>query len=224
MCWTRKPPTIGPAAVEAPMTPAQMPRAAFSLSTGNVSRRMASAVGISMAPKKPCATRKAITSEMLLAVSPERPMPAENKAKPTIPVTKTFLCPKRSPTLPMVIKVTASASMYPFMIHWMSASDAWRWDWIDGFATATMVPSSATIITPKATATKVKVGLPRQLRRALALSAGPSPVGSLGSLSTVISPPVLNARVYLALLTRVHRVRTELARLSLCHNMTDSKS
>ena len=206
------------------MTPAQMPRAALSLSTGNVSRRRASAVGISIAPKTPCATRKAITSEMLLAVSPERPMPAENRAKPTIPVTKTFLCPKRAPTLPMGIKVTASASMYPFMTHWMSASDACRWDWIDGLATATMVPSRATIMTPKATATRVRVGLPRQPRRALALSARPSPAGCLGSLSTVISPPILKARLHLALLARVHRVRAELARVSLCHSLTDSKS
>ena len=176
---------MGPAAVEAPMTPAQTPRAALSLSTGNVSRKRASAVGMSIAPKKPCATRKAITSEMLLAVSPERPIPAEKRAKPIIPVTKTNLCPKRSPTLPTVIKLTARASMYPFITHWMSASEACRWDWIDGLATATIVPSRATIITPRATAARVSAGLPRQPWRRLASSPSPRS-GPAVSVSTVI--------------------------------------
>ena len=37
-----------------------------------------------------------------------------------------------------------------------------------GLATATMVPSSATIITPRATVTRVRVGLPRRRRGLLA--------------------------------------------------------
>ena len=77
------------------------------------------------------------------------------------------------------------------MIHWMSASDACKWDWIDGFATATIVPSSATIMTPKATATKVKVGLPRAVAAGSCVLSQAQPGGFLGSLSTVISPPVL---------------------------------
>ena len=64
-----------------------------------------------------------MTNEMLLAVLPDTPIAAENKAKPIIPVTNTFLCPKRSPTLPIVIKVTANASRYPLVTHWMLASE-----------------------------------------------------------------------------------------------------
>ena len=193
MCWTSRPPMIGPAAVEAPMTPAQIPRASLSLSMGKVSRMRASAVGISMAPKTPWATRKPMTSEMLLAVAPETPMPAENRAKPTIPVRKTFLCPKRSPALPMVIKVTASASMYPLVTHWMSASEACRWDWIVGLATATMVPSRATIMTPRATAARVRTGSPRLARRPAA-PVGPDPLGPLSSVSAVMGLPLVRGR------------------------------
>ena len=50
------------------------------------------------------------------------------------------------------------------MIHWMPAREACRWDWMAGLATATMVPSRPTIITPSATASSVSGGLPRQRR------------------------------------------------------------
>src|SRR6266516_2858997 len=46
----------------------------------------------------------------------------------------------------------------------MSAREACRWDWMAGLATATIVPSRATIITPSATASSVSGGLPRQRR------------------------------------------------------------
>ena len=45
MCWTSRPPTIGPAAVDAPMTAPQMPMAAFSFSAGKFLRSRASAAG-----------------------------------------------------------------------------------------------------------------------------------------------------------------------------------
>jgi MftR C-terminal domain len=38
--------------------------------------------------------------------------------------------------------------------HWMPASEAFRCSWMAGLATATIVPSSATIITPSATASR----------------------------------------------------------------------
>ena len=50
------------------------------------------------------------------------------------------------------------------LIHWMPAREACRWDWMAGLATATMVPSRPTIITPTATASSVSGGLPRQRR------------------------------------------------------------
>ena len=50
------------------------------------------------------------------------------------------------------------------LIHWMPAREACRWDWMAGLATATMVPSRPTIITPSATASSVSGGLPRQRR------------------------------------------------------------
>ena len=48
--------------------------------------------------------------------------------------------------------------------HWMPASDACRCDWMAGLATATIVPSMPTIITPSATASSVSAGLPRSPR------------------------------------------------------------
>ena len=41
---------------------------------------------------------------------PDSPMAAELSAKPVTPVMNTFLCPNRSPSLPMVIRLTARAS------------------------------------------------------------------------------------------------------------------
>ena len=51
-----------------------------------------------------------MTRPMLLAMVPDRPMAAELSAKPVTPVRNTFLCPNRSPSLPMVIRLTARAS------------------------------------------------------------------------------------------------------------------
>ena len=110
MCCTSRPPTIGPAAVDAPMTAPQMPMAPFSFSMGKVSRSRARAVGCSIAPNTPCSTRKAMISAMLLPMSPDRPTAADVAAKPTMPVRKIFLWPNRSPILPIVMSVTASAS------------------------------------------------------------------------------------------------------------------
>ena len=110
MCCTSSPPTIGPAAVDAPMTAPQTPMARFSFSGGNVLRNSASAVGCSIAPNTPCSARNAMTRPRLLAMVPDRPMAAEVRAKPVTPVMKTFLCPNRSPSLPMVIRLTARAS------------------------------------------------------------------------------------------------------------------
>jgi hypothetical protein len=54
----------------------------------------------------------------------------------------------------------------------MPAREACRWDWMAGLATATMVPSRPTIITPIATASSVSGGLPRQRRTLLPGLAG----------------------------------------------------
>ena len=64
------------------------------------------------------------------------------------------------------------------LIHWMPAREACRWDWMAGLATATMVPSRPTIITPSATASSVSGGLPRQ-RRAMPPAGGLSARGLL---------------------------------------------
>ncbi len=117
-------------------------------------------------------------SEMLPAMEPDRPIAAEVAAKPTIPMRKTFLWPKRSPILPTVISVIASASRYPLVTHWMPASDAPRLAWMAGLATATIVPSMATIITPSAAASRVQAGLPRRLRRPPAVVVGCAPVAT----------------------------------------------
>ena len=61
------------------------------------------------------------------------------------------------------------------MTHWMPASEAFRCSWMAGLATATIVPSSATIITPSATASRVRPGRPRAGGRRPASTAGLPP-------------------------------------------------
>lgn len=104
-CSTRTPPRIGPPAVEAPMTMPQMPIAVLSFSAGKVARSRPSAAGISSAPNTPCRTRKVTTSGMLS----ESPMAPDAAAKPTTPMRKVCRWPKRSPSLPAVIRATARA-------------------------------------------------------------------------------------------------------------------
>ena len=80
------------------------------------------------------------------------------------------------------------------MTHWMPASEACRWDWMAGLATATIVPSRPTIITPSATASSVRRGLPRSRGRPPPASAGGLPprataVAAVVRLHHVISFP-----------------------------------
>lgn len=104
-CWTSTPPRIGPPAVEAPMTMPQMPIAMLSFSAGKVARSRPSAAGISSAPNRPWRTRKVTTIGMLS----DRPMAPEASAKPVTPMRKVCRWPKRSPSLPAVIRATARA-------------------------------------------------------------------------------------------------------------------
>lgn len=106
-CSTSTPPRMGPPAVDAPITMPQMPMAMFSFSAGKVARSRPSAAGISRAPKRPWSTRKTITRVTL----PDRPMAAEEAANPAMPIRKVWRWPKRSPSLPAVIRETARASM-----------------------------------------------------------------------------------------------------------------
>ena len=82
------------------------PMAMLSALPLKVLRSSASAVGCSIAPKMPWSTRKAIIG----TIAPDRPMAADAAAKPTTPIRKIFLWPNRSPILPTVIRLTASAS------------------------------------------------------------------------------------------------------------------
>ena len=110
MCCTSRPPTIGPAAVEAAMQALQMPMAMLRRSAGNAARNRPSAVGCNIAPNSPCTTR----SPMISPISLDRPMPAEVRAKPTTPTRNTGLWPIRSPTLPAVISDTARGKAATF--------------------------------------------------------------------------------------------------------------
>ncbi len=87
------------------MTMPQMPIAMFSFSAGKVARSRPSAAGISSAPNRPWKTRKVTTRAMLS----DRPIAPEAAAKPTTPIRKVCRWPKRSPSLPAVIRVTARA-------------------------------------------------------------------------------------------------------------------
>ncbi len=104
-CSTRTPPRIGPPAVDAPITMPHTPMAMFSFSAGKVARSTPSAAGISSAPNRPWKTRKVTTAAML----PDSPMAPDATAKPVTPMRKVCRWPKRSPSLPAVISVTARA-------------------------------------------------------------------------------------------------------------------
>src|SRR6266581_703813 len=74
----------------------------------------------------------------------------------------------------------------------MSAREACRWDWMAGLATATIVPSRATIITPSATASSVSGGLPRQRRGPRrAPRAGAAVTAALAATAGLPVPAVL---------------------------------
>ena len=51
-----------------------------------------------------------MTRAILPAMLPDSPMAAELSANPAMPVAKSFLWPNRSPSLPIVIRLTARAS------------------------------------------------------------------------------------------------------------------
>lgn len=87
------------------MTMPQMPMAMLSFSAGKVARSRPSAAGMSSAPKTPWRTRKVTTNAMLS----DRPIAPEAAAKPTTPIRKVWRWPKRSPSLPAVIRETARA-------------------------------------------------------------------------------------------------------------------
>lgn len=87
------------------MTMPQMPMAMLSFSAGKVARSRPSAAGISSAPNRPWKTRKVTTAAMEL----ESPIAPEAAAKPTTPIRKVWRWPKRSPSLPAVIRATARA-------------------------------------------------------------------------------------------------------------------
>lgn len=87
------------------MTMPQIPMAMLSFSAGKVARSRPSAAGISSAPNRPCRTRKLTTSAILSDI----PMAPEAAAKPTTPIRKVCRWPKRSPSLPAVIRETARA-------------------------------------------------------------------------------------------------------------------
>lgn len=160
------------------MTMPQMPMAMLSFSAGNVARSRPSAAGISSAPNRPWSTRKTMTRVMLS----DRPMAPDAAAKPTTPMRKVCRWPKRSPSLPAVIRETARARKYALVIHWTSASVAPRSLAMAGLAMATMVPSRATIMTPTATVNSVNQGCPRSPLPGVAsdgLTEGPSPCPAL---------------------------------------------
>jgi len=103
------------------------------------------------APKAPWTTRNAITRPMLLAVSPDSPIAAENRAKPTIP--------SRRPSGDRTGRPPSDRDQGDGEGEHVAVRDpldveieACRCDWMEGFATITMVASRATIITPRHTA------------------------------------------------------------------------
>ncbi len=103
---TSSPPSVGPAMVATPATAPQMPKAAPRLSAGNTMVSKASVWGISSAAPRPWTARKAM-SQPGVGASPQA---ADATVKSAIPAKNTVRWPSRSPSLPAVIRSTASTS------------------------------------------------------------------------------------------------------------------
>ncbi len=103
---TIQPPRVGPSASATPETPAQIPIALARSSGGNVTVRIESVPGISIAAPMPCRTRKTI-SWLLVDDSPE---PSDASVKIVRPVRKIRFRPNRSPSVPPVRSSDANAS------------------------------------------------------------------------------------------------------------------
>ena len=103
-----KPPTIGPAAIEIPVTPPQMPSAlARSCGLTNICEMIDSATGFIIEPPIPCRKRAPINASIVGA----RLHASEPSANSVSPIWNTRRRPNRSPVAPDSISSEASTSV-----------------------------------------------------------------------------------------------------------------
>jgi len=107
---TKKPPSAGPTAVNAPAIPKNIASARPRSPKENVSMTMAIAAGYISAPPTPCNARKPISHASASPLLGVRPHNADAAAKITTPITTMRQCPTVSARRPPNANSAASAS------------------------------------------------------------------------------------------------------------------
>ena len=144
------PPRTGPAAAVIEVKPDHVPIARPRSLGGKVEARIARLPGTSSAPPTPWTARAAMSCR----TSGASPHQTEAPAKTAVPIAKTRLRPKRSPSAPPARRSAASSSAYASTTHWTSTSVAWNCAWMAGRATLTTVPSMKAMLEPRMVAAR----------------------------------------------------------------------
>ena len=114
------PPMSGPVATPRPATPPQMPIASGRRAIGTLPASSVSESGRMAAAPKPCRARAAMSWPGSVA----RAASAELSVKTMMPMRNRVRRPKRSPSATAMRIVLANASVYAFMNHCSSSTDA----------------------------------------------------------------------------------------------------
>jgi len=134
----RKPARIGPSTADSPMIGPNGTKAFWRSSGVKLAFTIASPCGIITAPKKPWATRAAMSRPALGA----RPLSSEAAVKPAMPMMNRRRRPSRSPARALVIRPTAKVSVYAASTHCSVDSLPPRSARMEGPARLAMVASS----------------------------------------------------------------------------------
>jgi hypothetical protein len=153
-----QPPTSGPMTNAIPPHAVHEPIAPPRSSGGKAAMMMASALGVSSAPKTPWSARAAMSTSIVGAIA----QTMLTTPKPTTPIVKTRRSPKRSPSEPPMRISDPSVSMYALETHCWPAKPPPRSLSMAGNATLTTVASRPATNVPRIAASKV-----RRLRRSL---------------------------------------------------------
>ena len=131
--------------VARPATAPQTPNAAPRRLAGNVTVRIASVCGVSIAPPMPWIARAAMSMAGVWA----NPQAADATTNTVRPIRKSRFAPTMSPSRPPVISSDAYAMVYALTIHSTWSSEACRLTVSAGTAMFTIVVSSRIMKKPR---------------------------------------------------------------------------
>jgi hypothetical protein len=142
---------MGPNADAIDVRPDQRPTARPRCASGNDAPRMARLVGTSRAAAIPWKARAA----MRVSIPGARPHAAEERAKATVPIRKTFRLPIRSPRAPPTRTRAERKSRYASTTHWTCTTVAPSRSWSTGRTTVTTVLSTKARLDPRTVAARI---------------------------------------------------------------------